>query len=413
MIGYLSDRYYRRTGTRTPFILTGALLFIISSYFLYIPVGIDTALLSSRDLRTADVSIFYFITWFLLFYLAWTLFEMPHLAWASKIANSSADKVRIYGYRNIASTLGLFIFFCIPLLPIFKDKNITPYTLEISVTSACLLMLPAIIACIAFVPKNSNSTTVEQNTTTKPSTIRTDLALLWYSLRHNKPLLIFTIIFTSILLSSSLWSSLLFLFVDTYLGQGHVFAKVYIVALIMSMLATPVWCKLALVLGKKKTCILASILLLGCFVYTGLLTPENASGIHIFAINLLMATGQACIATMAPAMLSEVIDYTSWKFGVESSATYFSLYMFMVKTSIALASALGLSLTGLYGYDATAYAHGHETTTGLIMAISWIPIVLIGIGATCVALFPINNRRHKIILQRLNTRSAAASTSQS
>ena len=41
LIGYYSDRYARRTGTRKPFILAGGLLLILSAYFLYVPISGD------------------------------------------------------------------------------------------------------------------------------------------------------------------------------------------------------------------------------------------------------------------------------------------------------------------------------------------------------------------------------------
>ena len=38
IIGYCADRYYTRHGSRKPLIVVGGLLFIISSWFLYVPV---------------------------------------------------------------------------------------------------------------------------------------------------------------------------------------------------------------------------------------------------------------------------------------------------------------------------------------------------------------------------------------
>ncbi|MDA9096178.1 MFS transporter [Porticoccaceae bacterium] len=38
-IGYFSDRYYARTGSRRPFVVSGLLLLIPCAYFLFIPLG--------------------------------------------------------------------------------------------------------------------------------------------------------------------------------------------------------------------------------------------------------------------------------------------------------------------------------------------------------------------------------------
>ena len=51
LIGYLSDRYYQRTGTRKPFMLAGGVLFVVSAYFLYIP--------------PTTPSLLYFFFWFI------------------------------------------------------------------------------------------------------------------------------------------------------------------------------------------------------------------------------------------------------------------------------------------------------------------------------------------------------------
>ncbi len=73
LIGYYSDRYARRTGTRKPFILAGGLLLILSAYFLYVPIGGDIG-------ESSNVSVAYFTFWFMALYLAMTLFEIPHSA---------------------------------------------------------------------------------------------------------------------------------------------------------------------------------------------------------------------------------------------------------------------------------------------------------------------------------------------
>ena len=36
-IGYYADKYYTKHGSRKPFVVSGGILFIISSWFLYVP----------------------------------------------------------------------------------------------------------------------------------------------------------------------------------------------------------------------------------------------------------------------------------------------------------------------------------------------------------------------------------------
>jgi Na+/melibiose symporter-like transporter len=70
LVGYFSDTYFAKTGTRKPFIVVGGILFSVSGYFLYSP--------------PANVGVSYFAFWFISFYLGWTLFEIPHLTWGGR-----------------------------------------------------------------------------------------------------------------------------------------------------------------------------------------------------------------------------------------------------------------------------------------------------------------------------------------
>ena len=61
LIGYLSDRYHVKKGSRKPFMACGGVLMIISGYFLNVPVDPY-----SLDAST-QVSVMYFLTFYLLF----------------------------------------------------------------------------------------------------------------------------------------------------------------------------------------------------------------------------------------------------------------------------------------------------------------------------------------------------------
>ena len=115
LIGYWSDRHQAKAGTRKPFIAIGGVLFIVSSYYLYVPVDPNTV-----DASTS-VSTAYFVIWFLLFYLAYTLFEVPHIGWAAELARSSKAKNKIYSLRNLSTLLGMLCFYFVPFLPFFSS----------------------------------------------------------------------------------------------------------------------------------------------------------------------------------------------------------------------------------------------------------------------------------------------------
>ena len=174
----------------------------------------------------------------------------------------------------------------------------------------------------------------------------------------------------------------------------------------VGIVAIPIWHKLANVLGKKTTWILGMVLIIIGFIYTGTFAPGKTHFSELLTSIALLNLGFACMWLVAPAMLAEIVDYSTWKYGIEKSATYFSLYAFMSKTSAAVAGSLGLVIAGWYGLDVTATTHDEGSVRGLILAMTWIPLTFVSISLIFIALSPINARRHAIIRRRLDTRAA-------
>ena len=409
LVGYYADRYYQRNGTYRPLIIAGGLLLIVSSCFLYVPLDILTLQ------PYVEVDALYFTSWLCLFYFSWTLFEMPHLAWSNVVAKKSKEKTKIYSFRNISIYIGLLFFYLIPLLPIFATNAITPETLEISVIVNSILM---VIFLQIFYTKTSalsafqaQKSIQEQNTfflksiggRNRPDLV--DLYRFFRSVIENKPLLIFITAFLAYSSGTGIWYSLIFLYVDTYLGLGDKFAEVFIFAFVVGILATPIWYKVAIRLGKKTTWLLATLLLVGSYIYTGFLEPGETDFMMLVVLKVFQTLGFTCIGVVAPAMFAEIIDYSNWKNHTHQNATYFSIYAFMQKTTIAVATALGLGIAGFYGFDATVKAHDTDSVFGITLAISWLPAVFGMLGGVFIMLCPINERRHQIIRRHMDTRS--------
>ena len=398
LIGYFSDRYHRRTGTRKPFLVAGGLLLLVSAYFLYVPVGGDAYGPST------NVTVAYFTFWFMVFYLALTMFEIPHAAWASELARTSADKARIFSYRSIAGLLGMVCFYLVPLLPFFDTQDITPETLKVSVISAGVLMLPLLYFCIKNTPNSSSLDAACNPNTGVQLDKQSSLRDLLRSLVGNKPMVIFFSAFLMYGFGIGMWYSLVFLYVDGYLGLGEYFAKVFLLSFTVGIIATPLWCKLAIVFGKKTILSTAMILLIISFLYAGRLEPGVTGFWELLLLQVVNVLGGTCMVAFAPALLSEIIDYGTWKFRVEQTATYYALFAFLGKLNIAIGGGLGLAIAGWYGFDATSTVQTSEGITGIMLGMAWLPIIFIVIALVLIVLNPIDTRRHGIVRRRLDTR---------
>ena len=397
LIGYFSDRHHRSTGSRKPFILVGGLLLIVSSYFLYVPFM---------------TSIVYLGAWLFVFYLAQTLFEIPHNAWASELALTSKDKSTIYSFRSIAAYVGAVLFYVIPLLPFFDTRDVTPETLQVSVVMAGTLMVFFLILCLKYTPNGvSSGAVIDRNSKLKVADIlRRDgpLKSMIKSIVANKPLCIFLGGYMSFGLGVGLWYGLIFLYVDSYLGLGEQFAQVFLVSYIVGILATTFWCKLAIKFGKKMTMGAALIFIIVSFIYTGMLRSGEVGLQELLILIITNTVGTACILALAPALLSEITDFSAWKFRRESTASYFSLYTFMTKVNAASGAALGLAIAGWYGFDASVTTQSSEAGFGLFLAMTILPSTFMVIAFIFTTLNPINSRRHDIVRRSLYLRALRA-----
>lgn len=389
LVGCWSDWYCAQGGSRKPFIICGSVLFIISGYFLYVPPG--------------NVSVGYFLGCYLAFTFALTLFDIPHLAWANDLVNSSAEKTTFYGWRSFMLSVGLMSFFIIPLLPVFETSAITPETLKWSVLVAGGLLSILLPTCIRFLPSgNINPLFPASGNSTATDFPKESPSQLFRSVRTNLPLLLFFAAFFCCGFAGGMCMTLLFLFIDSYLGLGLHFALLYVISHIFSISSVGLWATLANRWSKQKIWGLAMVLLICGMFGMGLFSPANVSQPPLLLCLIFLYCGFAAWMVVAPALLSDIIDYSTWKFGRDRSATYFSLYSLISKTNAALGSAVGMATAAWFGFEATATVHSVENALGLRLGIAWLPMPFLLLSMLFMAKMPITARRHAIVRRRLN-----------
>ena len=155
---------------------------------------------------------------------------------------------------------------------------------------------------------------------------------------------------------------------------------------------------------------MAMVLLITSFLYASLLTPEDSGFRELLVLQIINVLGGGCMMAFAPAMLSEIIDYSTLKYRSENTASYYALFMFLGKFNVAVGGAIGLAIAGWYGLDATTTVQTSEGIVGLLLGMVWLPMFFIAIALVLIVLSPINTRRHGIIRRRLDTQIASSSS---
>ena len=397
VVGAWSDSYYRRRGNRKPFIICGGLLLIISSYFLYVPIS------AVSGQEVVRVSATYFLFSFLAFFLAWTFFEIPHLAWGGELMADSKGKNKVYVIRAIGVYVGNLLFFVVPLLPIFSSTEFSPQSLRWSVIFAGLVMIPSLYACIRFTPNSFTGNSSKRNIIKLKSSNEKRSFKLLPLLMRNKPLMMFLTAFVFAGVGIGMWFGIMFIYIDSYLGLGHLFAELYLTSLIISTLSLLAWNQCSNYLEKNKVWKLGlSVMILGIFG-AGFLTPGSSNWFSLLVVMIFFNSGYACMAIVAPSILADINDYSNWKFGGNYGATYFSLYTLAIKTNAAIGGAVGLGIAGWYKFDASLSNHGTDAIFGLKLAGTWLPVLFVVIAIICISKAPLSHRHLAIVHRRVVT----------
>ena len=378
VIGYFSDRYYQNKFTRKPFIAVGSLLCVLSGYFLFVP----TDLLTLQPIQS--VSLVYFICWSTIFFLAWTIFEIPHLAWANDLARTSGDKARIFSVRAASVYIGIILFYSIAELPIFVSSDITPEVLRISAIIAGLLMAVFVGFCLWLTPSHygASSTGLEVNHRinryylNEPS-FYNSLACIADFLKpvlRNGPLKVFLAAYFCKGISVGMFYGLFFIYVDSYLEMGDVFSRTMTLGLVVALATIPLWRILSGCMDKNLVWMISISLTLIAFSFVAFFEPEKTSVIHMIIVVALMNTAAACTWNIAYSILSEIIDYSAWKYNIDRTAQFFSVFVLVGKLSPALAMSLGLMIVALSGFDFSSNSHTDDSIAGLKAVMIWILI---------------------------------------
>ena len=391
LIGHVSDSYRRSGGSRKIFVITGGLLFVISSYFLYVPVG------EAAHDGYRQISVFYFLVAFLAFYFSWTLFEIPHLAWASDIGGDANAKNKIYSIRALAVYIGMSLFYIVPLLPIFESSEFTPETLAWAVAAMGSLIVPMLFICVRVVPNRGHIPDGPRGQA------RNKIVINYFNLIFsNKPFLLFVCALFFAGMGVGMWFGLMFIFVDSYLGLGEAFALAYLIGFGVSILAVGLWYTTAKKLGKKIAWSLGIFIsLLGVFG-TGFLAPSQTGWLPLLFCLIAVKSGMASTVSLAPSLLADIIEYGSWKFGQDYAGTYFSLYNLVIKANLAIGAALSLAIAGFFGFEPASNSQTDLALLGLRASIAWLPCLFLLASIVFVILIPITSHHQAIILRRLS-----------
>jgi Na+/melibiose symporter-like transporter len=311
-----------------------------------------------------------------------------------ELSHDYLQRARISTYLAVFFAIGSLVFWVIPVAmsPFTGSTAITPMALSGLAWFFVIIFPISTLVSVSYVPQGARITETGGG-----------LRTILQSIRVNRPLWRYCAAITFWGLGNGAFSSVLLIVFADYLKLDNHFPFMMVAFFVVQTVTMPIWMKLIAKFGKHRSLAFSWIIDLLSRGAVLFFVPGEINIVLVYGLVVVIAAlnGASYIAPMA--ILGDVIDYDILKTSKNKAASFAALNSLLVKISNALGIAVALPTLGLFGYvmgveaDFTAWV-------GLMIAYVGIPGVTYAIASWLIWFFPIDARRHSIIVRRIETR---------
>ena len=377
LVGNLSDQTRSRFGRRKPWIAVGTPLLMLALYFFLQP--------------PEGVTITYLAIAAICFYIAITLVQIPYLSWGAELSRDYVERIRINGFREAGTMIGILLVASIPL---FFLRGIDPTVSDIVkvFTYVVLVLLPlCVVPSLLFAPQGITF-----------DTPRLSLFKALYTLRVNKP-------YQRLMLASlCMWvgghiynSTSLFLIKDALGFSPAMFLWFTVVQYVMALAFMPVVMKIGRRIGKHRALLFVGMAFFPALWLFLLVEPQNLT--QVILVYAVKGAVTSAIWIMPAALVADSIEHGILEGAGDDTALYMSLYFFIQKLAAAIGVGVALPVAALMGFDPQAI-DANSSFTGIKFVAVILPSIIALPAAFLLFNYPIDEKRHGEIRAELAER---------
>jgi Na+/melibiose symporter-like transporter len=384
-VGYWSDHTQSLWGGRKPWLAAGVVLSLLMfAVFFNPPVDAGSA---------------YFFFGLVLYYIVYTLIQIPTRSWLGEITSGYEDRSRVWSVYTIGLLLGGVLIMVTPIflsevVPLFDsaefDRDMVSF---IGWLGAILLVITMGIA-LRFAP------TGHRNEGQPPK-----LTAFFSILRDVPPLRVFLLGFGLSALGFGIWYSIIVVALTSYFGFAERLPLFMLCMIGIQVVSIPVWERLARRFPKHRVWATAWMI----YSVVGLMFLVFDENTEYFwgmvAVGGVMTMLQAPHMLFPVSIMSDIVDYDTWKNRASRSGNFFALFTFLDKVLHAIGFGMGYYIIALFGYDAKLEHNTDLAAWGIYTAVVFVPGLLFLLSALTLMQFPIDSRKHAIIRRAIERRT--------
>ncbi len=374
VIGNLSDRTKTRWGRRKPWLVFGSPLLML---------GVLAFLSPPEEIGKVYLGITAF-----LFYIAWTLVQIPYLSWGAELSRDYSERTRINSYRETGRMFGVLIATLLPILVLTSPDPSVREILGVYVVALLILIPLTTLLAIWLTPKG-HYVENQDNSLFKALKI----------LPKNKPFLRFLLGIFCLWLGGAIFNTVIvFLFQHLLELPRSDFLKLVLLQYILGILFVPVWLKIADKVGRHRALVFGGFGFLAVLPLYLLASP----GVfwHALVIFCIVGPMTSVIWVMPPALTADTIEYGMMKGGADHAALYMAMYNFVMKMALAFGVGLAMPLLGALGFNPMG-GNTAEAMKGFIFVALFLPMIVGLPGALILFNYPLTKQKHATIRRYL------------
>ena len=384
LIGALSDRTHGRFGRRRPWIVAGSVLFGVSGALLFFP-------------SASWVTPLYLTISLFLFYLGWSMVQIPYLAWSGETYSGYHERTRIATFQTVAGSASLLI---VLILPTIIDQ-ISPADGALKLAAMGGVVLVSLAVSLILTLRSQDEAPAIPSSKARLSLRQTARALFGHPLLRRVLLSDF-----AVTVGQSIRSALIVFFVTHYMGLPQWASGLFLFQFIFGIVAGPIWAQIGYRIGKHRAAVAGELAQVAINLGLLLVTPGNIG--LLLALTVAQGLAQGSGNLMLRSMVADIADEHRLRTGEDRTALFFSAFSLSSKAGMAAAVGIALPLVGWLGFDPTASANTPDALRGLLAVFALGPAIAHLLSAWLIHGFPLDEAAHSQIRRALDERDHAA-----
>ncbi len=378
VIGSFSDRTRSRWGRRKPWIALGTPFLLVMLYFFCFP--------------PASAGLVYISVVTFLFYIALTLVQIPYLSWGAELSRDYSERMRITGFREAATMVGVLLATSIPLLVLAGTNPEIEDIVRVFAASILILLPLGIVVALSMAPQ-------------APEVTGAQTPGLWASLsviKKNKPFMTILLAMFFIWVGGGIYNALSFFVAVNGLDLPPAnFLWFVFVQYLVGLIFLPLHIWVGNRIGKHRALLFVGLSYFVVLPLFYLVEPGNFN--QAMLVYVLKGAVTASIWILPPALVADAVENGMLEGSGDDAGLYMSLYFFIQKAAMALGVGLAFPLAQASGFDPQAM--GPEANVSGLLKVALLMSGVVAIPAVFLLFnYPIDEKRHAEIRDELRER---------